>query len=104
MPVIPHLGSPTAIGLAANLHWAAAAGCELVEFDIYPDLPARDGSCAIRSSRSTDADGMIAVPDGPGLGIDIDEAAFENLPYEPGATYAEIFLDHERPGAFPNLR
>jgi len=97
LPLIPHLGSPTAIGLAANLHWAMAAGCQLVEFDVYPDLPARDRILRdpiFELGRITD--GTLAVPDGPGLGIEIDEAAFEELPYRPGATYAELFPEHER--------
>ena len=101
IPVIPHLGSPTAIGFAANLQWAAAAGCSLVEYDIYPDLPARDRLMRepiFQLDRITN--GMLPVPDGPGLGIEIDEAAFADLPYEAGGTYAEIFVDHERPGAF----
>jgi L-alanine-DL-glutamate epimerase-like enolase superfamily enzyme len=95
--LIPHLGSPTAIGLAANLHWAAAAGCTLVEFDIYPDLPMRDA--LLRDpifALDRIVDGRLPVPQGPGLGIDIDEVAFARFPYRPGGTYAEVFPDHER--------
>ena len=94
--LIPHLGSPTAIGLAANLHWAAAAGCDLVEFDVYPDLPARDD--ILRDpifALSRMQGGMIAPPSGPGLGLDIDEATFAQLPYRRGSTFAEVFPDHE---------
>ena len=66
IPVIPHVGSPTAVGLAANLHWAAAAECQMIEYDIYPSLPARDAIV-------TDAifamdriqEGRIRVPTGP---------------------------------------
>jgi hypothetical protein len=38
------------------------------------------------------------VPDGPGLGIDLDESAFERFPYVAGETYAEVFPDHEAAG------
>jgi len=94
--LVPHAGSPTAIGLAANLHWAAATGCPLIEYDIYPDLPMRDALLrdpifALDGIKS----GMLKVPDGPGLGIDIDEAAFARFPYVAGGTYAEMFPDHE---------
>jgi L-alanine-DL-glutamate epimerase-like enolase superfamily enzyme len=97
--ILPHLGSPTAIGLAANLHWATAAGCPMVEFDIYPDLPARDGLLrdpvfALERIR----DGTIRAPDRPGLGIELDEDAFLRLAYVAGGTYAELFPGHERAG------
>jgi L-alanine-DL-glutamate epimerase-like enolase superfamily enzyme len=98
--LVPHLGSPTAIGLAANLQWAAAAGCPLVEFDVYPDLPMRDvlprdPVFALDRVR----DGRIAPPDAPGLGIEIEEEALSRFPYHPGGTFAEVFTDHERPAS-----
>jgi L-alanine-DL-glutamate epimerase-like enolase superfamily enzyme len=94
--LIPHVGSPTAIGLAANLHWAVAAGCPLVEYDIYPDLPLRDR--LMREpvfALDRIEHGMIRVPQGPGLGIEIDERVFDEYPYRAGGTYAEVFPDHE---------
>jgi L-alanine-DL-glutamate epimerase-like enolase superfamily enzyme len=97
--LIPHVGSPTAIGLAANLQWAAAADVSLIEYDIYPSLPARDE--ILRDpvlALDRIEDGRIRVPQGPGLGFDIDESAFARFPYVPGGTYAEVFPDHERAG------
>jgi hypothetical protein len=38
---------------------------------------------------------MIKVPDGPGLGIELNESALERFPYVSGETYAEVFPDHE---------
>lgn len=95
--VLPHLGSPTAIGFAANLHWATAAGCPMVEYGIYPDLPARDA--LLRQpifALDQIYDGTIRAPDRPGLGIETDETAFERLAYVAGGTYAEAFPEHER--------
>lgn len=94
--VVPHTGSPTAVGLAANLHWATAAGCDLFEFDIDPALPVRDGivrDAIFDLTRITD--GTLTAPAGPGLGIEVDESAFERFPYVAGETYAEVFKDHE---------
>ena len=97
--VVPHPGSPTPVGLAAGLHWAAAAGVPLFEFDIDPSLPVRDG---LMPEPIFDlahiVDGRIAVPDGPGLGITIDESAFARFPYVAGETYAEVFPEHEAGG------
>lgn len=94
--VVPHVGGPTPIGMAANLHWAAAAGCPLIEYDIDPNQPirdglARDGALGFDSIEG----GMLAVPTAPGLGIEIDEGAFESFPYRSGETYAEVFPEHE---------
>jgi L-alanine-DL-glutamate epimerase-like enolase superfamily enzyme len=94
--IVPHVGSPTAVGLAANLHWAAAAGCPLIEYDIYPELPMRDELLQDPIlSMDRIENGMIEVPDGPGLGIELNESAFERFPYVSGETYAEVFPDHE---------
>ena len=96
LAVIPHVGSPTAVGLAANLHWAAAAGCDSSSSTSIPTCRCattllRDPIFALSRMRG----GMIAPPSGPGLGIDIDEATFAQLPYRRGSTYAEVFPDHE---------
>ena len=97
--VVPHTGSPTPVGLAAGLHWAAAAGCPLFEYDIDPSLPVRD---ELMPEPIFDlahvVDGRLAVPEGPGLGITIDESAFDRFPYIPGDTYAEVFPEHEAGG------
>ena len=37
--VYPHVGGPTIIGLAANLHWAVAADVAWMEYDIDPYQP-----------------------------------------------------------------
>jgi L-alanine-DL-glutamate epimerase-like enolase superfamily enzyme len=94
--IIPHVGGPTPVGMAANLHWAAAAGCELIEYDVDPYQPVRDelekdGLLSFASIEN----GIITVPDRPGLGISIDESAFDRFPYVSGETYAEVFPQHE---------
>ena len=94
--VVPHVGGPTPVGMAANLHWAAADGCSLIEYDIDPQQPLRD-ELARGGALGFDSieDGRLRVPTGPGLGIEVDEEMFESFPYRPGETYAEVFPEHE---------
>lgn len=65
---IPH-GWNTAIGLAADLQLASAfAGTDLVEYIVgspYVDA-------ILETAWQLDADGMLAIPDGPGLGVSVD--------------------------------
>lgn len=65
---VPH-GWNTALGLAADLHLASAfPATDLVEYitgsEYLDDLKV--------GGWSLDGDGMLAIPDGPGLGIDLD--------------------------------
>ena len=65
---IPH-GWNTTVGLASDLQIASAfAGTDMVEY--LTGSPFIDGLCA--DGWQLDADGMLAIPDGPGLGIDLN--------------------------------
>lgn len=67
---IPH-GWNTAVGLAADLHLASAiADTDLVEY--CTGSPYID---EIAGGWTLDADGMLAIPDTPGLGLQLDPAA-----------------------------
>ena len=72
---IPH-GWNTAIGLAADLHLASAfADTDLVEYltgSPYIDDLAADGW-------ALDADGLLPIPDAPGLGLALDPDAVERF-------------------------
>lgn len=94
LEVIPHVGGPTAIGLAANLQWAAAADVPMIEWDIDPHQPLVD-NVAPELALTQIRDGAAAVPDKPGIGIDVDESVFADYPHVKGGTYAEVFTDHE---------
>ncbi|MBN1642715.1 MAG: mandelate racemase/muconate lactonizing enzyme family protein [Anaerolineae bacterium] len=80
---IPH-GWNTAVGLAADLQLASAlAGTDLVEYitgSPYVDEIAAGGW-------QLDADGMLAIPDAPGLGLSLDIDALRRY------TRGEPFLD-----------
>jgi D-galactarolactone cycloisomerase len=65
---IPH-GWNTALGLAADLHLASASrNTDLVEY--LTGSPFIDE--VVETPWKLDADGMLAVPDGPGLGISLN--------------------------------
>lgn len=71
--LIPH-GWNTAVGLSADLHLASAvAGTDLVEY--------RTGSAYIdgllEAPPQLDADGMLTVPDAPGLGIRLSQESLD---------------------------
>lgn len=94
--VIPHIGGPTVVGLAANLHWAAAARVALCEYDIDPHQPMITDIGDNAGLALTDlGGGHIAAPSGPGLGVDVDEALLARFPYVAGDTYTDLFPEHE---------
>ena len=95
LEVIPHVGGPTAIGLAANLQWAAAAAVPMIEWDIDPHQPLVD-TLAPELALSPDRRRRDAsCPAGPGSASSFDEAMLDDFPHRPGGTYAEVFTDHE---------
>ena len=69
--LIPH-GWNTAVGLAANLHLAAALpGTDLIEYiggSAYVDD-------LVAGGWQLDGEGMLAIPQRPGLGLDLDREA-----------------------------
>ena len=65
------------VGLAAHLHfWASTPACRYAqEFNVGQG---NEGSAILRT-KLVPQDGYLAVPDGPGLGIEVDEDAVERL-------------------------
>jgi len=64
------------IGVAANLHIAAAAPSATMAIDGH--FPSAAGGI-VRGAPLAVRDGAIAVPEGPGLGITLDEAKLDQL-------------------------
>jgi L-alanine-DL-glutamate epimerase-like enolase superfamily enzyme len=75
---VPHCFS-TGVNLAASLHWmAASAEGDLVEYCLRPSPLMRR---LVRNLPPL-ADGRVPVPDGPGLGIELDEQVIEQFRHE----------------------
>lgn len=71
---VPHCFS-TGINLAASLHWMAATGGDLVEYCLRPSPLMR----RLVSNLPPLVDGRVPVPDGPGLGIELDHDIIEQF-------------------------
>jgi L-alanine-DL-glutamate epimerase-like enolase superfamily enzyme len=84
--VVPHVCAGP-LALAANLHLAATVpAIRLVEYPpVLLGAWERFGSGATLGIEAI-AEGHLPVPDGPGLGVDLDEEAAEASPYQPPGT------------------
>ncbi|WP_290813852.1 mandelate racemase/muconate lactonizing enzyme family protein [Halovivax sp.] len=70
---VPHTWT-NGIGFVANLHVIAAVGAPWVEYPIEPPWTP-DARDFLLSETLEHEDGAIAPPDGPGLGVELDEDA-----------------------------
>lgn len=97
--ILPHCGGLTSIGMAANLQFIATYGDHTYfEYDARPWQPLRDET-AEGSPFALDKvkDGAMAIPHGPGLGIDVDEDAFGRFPYEIDEKIASVYVTYTTP-------
>jgi L-alanine-DL-glutamate epimerase-like enolase superfamily enzyme len=82
-----HFG--THLGLVANAHLVAAApGAELLEYPVFGDDVAAMYPFPLAAELlATDldpTDGRLTLPDGPGLGVEVDLDVVERYPYVEG--------------------
>lgn len=84
MTLSPHCGGLTAVGVAANVHFSAAAPTfSVLEYDATPNQPLRDSLLRDQPfAPNRVVDGCLAVPEAPGLGIEVDESVLERYPYQ----------------------
>jgi L-alanine-DL-glutamate epimerase-like enolase superfamily enzyme len=97
--ILPHCGGLTAIGMAANLQFMATyPDATFFEYDARPFQPLRD-EVAASSPFALDkvVDGSLAIPDAPGLGIEVDEEIFAKYPYEIDEKIASTFPTYTTP-------
>jgi L-alanine-DL-glutamate epimerase-like enolase superfamily enzyme len=84
LPVSPHCGGLTAVGIAANVHLSAASPTfTVLEYDATPGQPLRE-ELVMDGKFSPDriVEGCLSVPEGPGLGIEINEQIIEQYAYQ----------------------
>jgi D-galactarolactone cycloisomerase len=85
IPVATHCGSATAIGLAADLHLSASIpNLTYFEYSVPNEEPPLRDTLLKDPIFSLDhvRDGCLELPQKPGLGIEIDEKAFDNYVYK----------------------
>jgi L-alanine-DL-glutamate epimerase-like enolase superfamily enzyme len=97
--VVPHCGGLTAIGMAANLAFVSAyPDPTYFEYDARPEQPLRDRVAAgAPFALDKVADGVLPIPNAPGLGIEVDEDAFTAFPYEIDTAIARRFPVYTTP-------
>jgi galactonate dehydratase len=76
VPLAPH-NTCSELGLSASLHVVAAIPLFLIQ-EGYLDGHIMPAGVA-RKSFSVDADGYASLPQGPGLGVEMDEAMFAKI-------------------------
>jgi len=87
------------VGMAANLQFVATyPDATFFEYDARPFQPLRDEIVASAPfALDKVVDGSLAIPDGPGLGIEVDEEIFAKYPYEIDQTIASTFPTYTTP-------
>ncbi|MBI4600613.1 MAG: hypothetical protein HY721_01500 [Planctomycetes bacterium] len=84
VPLAPH-NTCSELGLSASLHVAASIPLFLIH-EAYLDGQIMPPGVA-RKSWETDAAGDALLPQGPGLGVEVDESAFEKVNADPGRRF-----------------
>jgi galactonate dehydratase len=75
VPIAPHCTAGF-LGIAASLHVAASVPFFLIH-EFYPDNAGFNQKGLTRMAWQLDKDGYIGLPDGPGLGVEVDEKRIE---------------------------
>lgn len=78
VPLAPHCVT-TDLGMTASLHVSASIPFFLIH-EYYPSITPQG---LIRKNWTVDADGFASLPEGPGLGCEVDEARLEELSKAP---------------------
>jgi L-alanine-DL-glutamate epimerase-like enolase superfamily enzyme len=97
--LLPHCGGLTAIGMAANLQFVSTyRDHTYFEYDARAHQPLRDELDA-RAPFALDKvrDGRLTIPDGPGLGVEVDETVFSRYPHEIDVEIASRFPVYTTP-------
>jgi len=84
--VVPHM-SAGPLSLAANLHVAASVpGIRAIEYGLNAVPNRAELGTGADLTLEAVVDGQIAIPDSPGLGVELNEEAAGRYPYQPPGT------------------
>ena len=75
MPLAPHC-TANFLGIAASLHVVTSIPYFLIH-EFYPDNNGFNSAGIVRMNWALDKDGYIGLPEGPGLGVEVDEKQLE---------------------------
>lgn len=81
VPLAPHC-TASSLGISASIQVAASIPLFLIH-EFYPDNKGFNPGSIMRIDWQVDKDGYAALPTGPGLGVDVDEAALEEASKKP---------------------
>ncbi len=81
VPLAPHCTASN-LGISASIHVVASIPFFLIH-EFYPDNHGFNVKGVARMDWKLDADGYISLPEGPGLGVEIDEKLLEELGKKP---------------------
>jgi galactonate dehydratase len=82
VPLAPHCTN-SLLGLSASLHAIAGVPLFLIH-EAYPDLTPRG---TVRMEWKADKEGYVALPPGPGLGVEVDEAGMQRVANDPSFSW-----------------
>lgn len=87
IPYAPHTGSTTAVCMAAELHMSAALPNFLIYENMQSDWSKQEANPLrvdlVRDSAEIFEEGFMRLPQGPGLGIELDEEVVERYRIKP---------------------
>jgi galactonate dehydratase len=81
VPLAPHCTASN-LGISASIQVAASIPFLLIH-EFYPDNKGFNPGSIMRIEWQVDKEGYAALPTGPGLGVDVDEAAMEEAAKKP---------------------
>jgi galactonate dehydratase len=84
VPLAPHC-TCSELGVSASIHVSASIPLFLIQ-EGYLDGHIMPAGVA-RKSFSVDRDGYASLPEGPGLGVEMDEAAIERVNNDPSRRF-----------------
>jgi galactonate dehydratase len=81
VPLAPHCTASN-LGIAASLHVVASIPLFLIH-EFYPDNHGFNPKDVTRVAWKVDKEGYVALPEGPGLGVEVDEKLMDRLAKQP---------------------